>query len=420
MATFHQTGIITTLHPLYEAFDRDEYLANLENKLEGYSRHLKIALLLPSLYSEIKNPQVLDKIIDDLQHVNYIHRIVVALGGATDANEFEHAKDYFSRLRTPRRDLKVLWVDGPRIQDVFHEIQNKDVSTGVAGKGQSVWIALGYLLARKDCNVIALHDCDIVTYDRTLLGRLVEPTANPNNDFEFCKGYYARISPENKMMKGRVTRLFVTPFVDTMSKIMRERGFDELRNFFMYHRTFNYPLAGEFSFNIRLAHGINIAYDWGLEVSTLSEVYRRVMPQKIAQIDLTCNYEHKHQDVSPENMETGLHRMVIDIAKFYLNYIRSHGVPLDDAFVDMILHSYYENALLFIKSYSDDAEVNDLAYNRYDEEITVRHFRGFLWTAWEQCRGPHESTLIPSWNRVLYSIPDIYNHLNEAVEKDNA
>ena len=39
--------------------------------------------------------------------------------------------------------------------------------------------------------------------------------------------------------------------------------------------------------------------------------------------------------------------------------------------------------------------------------------------AWEQIKGPHESSLIPSWNRVIYSIPDIYKRLLKAVEKDN-
>ena len=110
----------------------------------------------------------------------------------------------------------------------------------------------------------------------------------------------------------------------------------------------------------------------------------------------------------------------MDISKFYLDHVRSHGFPLDDATVDMILHSYYENALAFIKSYSDDAEVNGLIYDRYEEELSARYFRGFLWTAWEQIKGPHESTLIPSWNRVLYSIPGIYEQLLEAVESDNA
>lgn len=221
-------------------------------------------------------------------------------------------------------------------------------------------------------------------------------------------------------MKGRVTRLFVTPFVDAIGRIMWARGLDDLGRFFAYHRNFNYPLAGEFSFTARLARGINIAYDWGLEVATLSEVYHRVIPSKIAQIDLARNYEHKHQDLSREDAGKGLHRMVVDIAKFYLNYMRSHGVPLDDAFVDMMLHTYYENALKFIKSYSDDAEVNTLVYDRYLEEQTVRYFRGFLWTAWEQSKGPSESTLIPSWNRVLYSVPEVSERLLEAVEKDNS
>jgi len=420
MADFHQEGLFTTLHPLYQSFDHEEYLVNLEKKLEEYSRHLCISLLLPSLFSEIQNPQVLDRIMDNIQKVQYLHRVVVALGGASEEAQFREAKEYFGRLRTPNRDLKVVWVEGPRIQQVFQEIEKRDISTGLQGKGQSVWITLGYLFAKEDCDVIALHDCDIVTYDRVLLGRLIEPTANPNNEFEFCKGYYARISPTERAMKGRVTRLFVTPFVDAMSRIMRERGLEELRQFFTYHRNFNYPLAGEFSFLTRLARGINIAYDWGLEVSTLSEVYKRVVNQKIAQVDLAPNYEHKHQDISPDDASKGLHRMVVDIAKFYLNYVRAHGFPLDDSVMDMILHSYYENASGFIKSYSDDAEVNDLVFDRYQEELTVRHFRGFLWTAWEQIKGPHESTLISSWNRVLYSIPGIYSKLLEAVEKDNS
>jgi len=420
MTDFHQEGIITTLHALHEAFDHKEYLENLEKKLEEYSRHLRISLLLPSLHAEIQNPEVLGRIIDEIRKVNYLHSVVVALGGAPEKAQFKEAKEYFGRLRTPERDVKVVWLEGPRIQKIFEEIQKRDISIGVQGKGQSVWVALGYLFAREDCDVIALHDCDIVTYNRVLLGRLIEPTANPNNDFEFCKGYYARISPTERAMKGRVTRLFVTPFMDIMARIMRERGLNELWRFFAYHRTFSYPLAGEFSFLTRLARGINIAYDWGLEVSTLSEVYRRVIPQKIAQIDLATNYEHKHQDLSPDDKSKGLHRMVVDIAKFYLNYVRAHGLPLDDSVVDMILHSYYENALLFIKSYSDDAEVNGLIYDRYQEELTAQYFRGFLWTAWEQIKGPRVSAQIPSWNRVLYSVPNIYPQLLEAVEKDNA
>ena len=418
MADFHQEGVITTLHSLYEAFDRDEYLEELERKLVDYSTHLNISLLLPCLYSELQNPQVLDPIVNDISKVQYLHSIVVALGGA-NYDQFQEARQYFSRLRTDNRELQVVWVDGPGAQEILARIREKDIATGVAGKGQSAWLALGYILGHEKAEVIALHDCDIVTYDRIMLGRLIEPVANPNNDFEFCKGYYARISPTERAMKGRVTRLFVVPFVDAMMKIMRERGFFELEKFFQYHRSFNYPLAGEFSFTAYLARGLNIAYDWGLEVSTLSEVYNKVITKKIAQVDLARNYEHKHQVMSEKDAQRGLHRMVVDIAKFYLNYMRAHGFALDDAIIDMILHTYYQNALSFIKSYSDDAEVNNLIYDRYREEQAAHFFRGFLWTAWEQSKGPQLSTQIPSWNRVIYSLPDIYDHLKYVVEKDN-
>ena len=73
----------------------------------------------------------------------------------------------------------------------------------------------------------------------------------------------------------------------------------------------------------------------------------------------------------------------------------------------------------FIRKYSYDAEINNLNYNLYDEEALARFFRGLLWTAWEQSRGPHEAKLIPSWNRIFYCIPDIYAHLLKAVESDN-
>jgi glucosyl-3-phosphoglycerate synthase len=420
MADFHQEGVITTLHALYETFDRDVYLADLERKLENYAQHLRISLLLPSLFAEIQTPQVLDRILVEIQQVRYLHSVVVALGGAPEETQFREVKEYFQRLCTPKRDVKIVWVDGPHIQSILREIQNREIPIGVQGKGQSVWIGLGYLFAREDCNVIALHDCDVATYDRILLGRLIEPTANPNNDFEFCKGYYPRISPTERAMKGRVTRLFVTPFVDAIMHIMHQRGFSDLERFFQYHRSFDYPLAGEFSIITQLARGINIAYDWGLEVSTLSEVYDRVNLRKIAQIDLAPNYEHKHQVLSQDDANKGLHRMVLDIAKFYFNYMRSHGVSLDDSFVDMIQQTYYQIALGFIKKYSADAEVNDLVFDRYEEEFILRHFRDFLWTAWEQSQGQREGTLIPSWNRVLYSFPEICSQLLEAVEADNA
>jgi glucosyl-3-phosphoglycerate synthase len=420
MTDFHQEPLITTLHALYEAFDKDSYLANLERRLEEHARHERISLLLPSLYSEIRDDGPLNHILDQIKETHYLRNIVVALGGTSEEADFLHAKEYFGQLRTNDREVKVIWVEGPRIQQILGDIGARGLTTGEKGKGQSVWVALGYLFARDESDVIALHDCDIVTYNRILLGRLIEPIANPNNQFQFCKGYYARISLTDKAMKGRATRLFVTPFVDAMANVMCQRGHMELERFFNYHRSYKYPLAGEFCFTSDLARGLNIAYDWGLEVATLSQVYDQLIPRQIAQIDLAPNYEHKHQEMSADDTSKGLHRMAVDIAKFYLTYMRSHGVPLDDAFVDMMLHTYYQNALKYIRKYAFDADVNDLHYDLYEEESAASHFRGFLWDAWMQSKGPQEAKLIPSWNRVAYSFPDIYEHLVDSVEADNA
>jgi len=419
MSEFHQEGDITTIHGFYDLFDPEEYLQRLERKLERFSRQMCISLLLPCLYDEIHVPGVLDNIIAQINRVHYLCSVVVALGGAKEEREFKEVKEYFRSLKRDSRDVKVVWVEGARIGRIFRKLEEQKIPIGVPGKGQSVWITLGYLFASNVCDVIALHDSDIVTYDRLLLGRLIEPTANPNNDFEFCKGYYARISPADREMKGRAKRLFVAPFVEALVNIMHDGGQTTLEEFFRYHRAFRYPLAGEFSFLTRLAKAINISYDWGLEVSTLSEVYNRLTPKKIAQIDLCRNYEHKHQTLSEKDAKAGLHRMVVDITKFYLNYIRSHGMPIDGSFVDMLQHTYYNTALSFVKSYSDDAESNDLVYDRHKEELTVRYFRDFIATAWDQARQEKEGTQIPSWNRVIYSVPDIYDDLLAAVERDN-
>lgn len=419
MGDFHQNGAITTLHGLYEILDRDEYLRTLEGRLESYSKILKISLLLPCLYREVKVATALRGICSHIAKVRYLSQVVVALGGAESPTEFRDAMETFSSLETRGRKLRIVWVQGPRIQGILREMESRKVHTGLPGKGQSVWLALGYILASQQCEVIALHDCDILTYDRVFLGRLLEPVANPDSDFEFCKGYYARISTSERALKGRVTRLFVIPLVDALAELFRNEGKTDLEKFFSYHRSFKYPLAGEVSILARVARGINIACDWGLEVSTLSEVYQRVAPRKIAQIDLAPNYEHNEQEFSEHNPEGGLRKMVVDIGRFFLGYVRSHGVPLSEYFLDMLGHLYYERALFFIKRYSDDARVNGLNYDRHKEEVMARHFQDFLLEAAQRCRTEAGATLVPSWNRVLYSFPKAYERIFEAVEEDN-
>lgn len=103
------------------------------------------------------------------------------------------------------------------------------------GKGRSCWLSFGYLLAARDCDIIALHDCDIINYSREMLARLVYPVAHPNLGYEFCKAYYARYAGR---MYGRVSRLFMTPLIRAMREMAPEAPF--LR----FLDSFRYPLAG--------------------------------------------------------------------------------------------------------------------------------------------------------------------------------
>jgi hypothetical protein len=205
--------------------------------------------------------------------------------------------------------------------------------------------------------------------------RLIEPVADPSKNYEFCKGFYSRISPDDKVMRGRVTRLFVAPFLSAMLPLMRQQGFHELEQYFLFHQSFRYALAGEFCMSRNLAMGIDISYDWGLEVGTLSQVYENLHPRKIAQVDLDINYEHKHQPLSDELSQEGLHRMVMDISRNYLNVMRAKGFALSDEIVDVLQNAYLRAALDAVRRYADDASINQLVYDRYSEEQIVQFFQ---------------------------------------------
>ncbi|MFQ5521356.1 MAG: glycosyl transferase, partial [Candidatus Methylomirabilia bacterium] len=158
MSDFHQGAVITTLHRLGSS-NVDE----LERELEISPLTKPIALVLPCLYSELHG-EALPRIVSELQKVRYLREVVVALGRASEA-EFAHARDYFQQLP---QETQLLWIDGPRMQGLLRELLNAGITTGPDGKGRSAWIAFGYVLAHDKSEVIALHDCDVLTYTREL------------------------------------------------------------------------------------------------------------------------------------------------------------------------------------------------------------------------------------------------------------
>jgi len=280
----------------------------------------------------------------------------------------------------------------------------------VDGKGRANWLAYGYVLATQQARVVATHDCDIVDYDRELLARLCYPTANPNMNYEFAKGYYGRVTDR---LHGRVTRLFMVPLLRSMKSVLGPIPLLE------YLESFRYPLAGECSMTTDLIRANRIPADWGLEVGVLAEVFRNSALKRICQVELVENYEHKHQQLSQNDSRQGLHRMVADIASSIIRNLASYGVEFEAGFLNTMIAAYVRTAQDAIASYSNDAQLNGLKFDRHAEEVAVETFSSALRGAGLNfVRDPMGAPQIPNWSRVISALPGFLDELKEVVEMD--
>ncbi len=405
MADFHQTGVITSLHRLGKPD-----LPRLERELMHYAEERPIALVLPSLYSEINGP-ALKRIVEELIHVPYLTQCVLSLSGPAGPAEYRKFRELVEPIRSiDDESATVIWNQGPRIQALIQRLRDEGLDPGSEGKGRANWLAYGYVLATHRARVVATHDCDILDYDRDLLARLVFPTANPNMSYEFAKGYYSRVSDR---MHGRVTRLFMTPLIRAMKSVL---GPVPLLD---YLESFRYPLAGECSMTTELIRANRIPADWGLEVGVLAEVYRNCSLKRICQVELVENYDHKHQELSEHDGNAGLHRMVRDIAASLIRNLASYGVEFDSGFLNTLIAAYVRTAQDAIARYSDDAKLNGLYFDRHEEEVAVETFSGALRAAGlDFVRDPMGAPQIPNWSRVVSALPDFLDELAGAVEAD--
>jgi glucosyl-3-phosphoglycerate synthase len=402
MADFYQTGVVATLHRLESA-----NLERIEEELTEFGRTQRIALVLPALYGEFTRP-AMPRIIKELRNVEYLHEIVVSLGRATES-EFENARRMLSSL--PQK-VSIIWNDGPGVQSLYELLEAHNLPTGEDGKGRSCWMAYGYLLAASECEVIALHDCDITTYSRELVARLCYPVANPNLGFEFSKGFYSRVG---RKMHGRVTRLFVTPLIRTLQRLVGELPL------LVYLDSFRYALAGEFAMRAELARVTRIPSDWGLEVGMLAEVYRNCALQRICQTELCSNYDHKHQELNAGDPTRGLVRMCVDIAQNLLRTLAAEGAVFTEGLFRTLWVQYIRTAQDTINRYHADAAINGLAFDRNEEESSVLAFAEGLRLACERyMEDPLGAPLIPNWNRVVSAVPDFLDRLQDVVASDNA
>lgn len=401
MADFHQGGSIATLHNLTK-----RPLEELEAELVQFSKQRPMGLLLPSLFSELET-EAMPNILEEVKKVPYLDQIVIGLDRA-DEHQYREALQFFKSLPQHHR---VLWNDGPRLRALHAELMNQGVAPEEEGKGRNVWYCLGYMLATDRADAIALHDCDIVTYDRSLLARLIYPMANPQFSYQFAKGYYPRIA--NESLNGRVTRLLVTPLIRSLEQVAGES------EYLTYLDGFRYPLAGEFSFRRDVIPDIRMPSDWGLEMGTLSEMFRNYSNNKLCQVDIADIYDHKHQDISIDDAAKGLSKMSIDICKLLFRKMAVMGTVFSEEMFRTLKAAYFRNALDFVERYRNDAIMNGLKLDVHKEEEAVELFAENIMKAGSRfLSSPHEKPFIPSWSRVRSAMPDVYDRLVEAVEED--
>lgn len=91
MGDYYQNGIIACFHNLSRRPVED-----LEEELVRFSAKRPMALVLPSLFSELEG-EALPRIVDELAKVPYLDEIVIGLDDA-DADQFAYARQFFSRL----------------------------------------------------------------------------------------------------------------------------------------------------------------------------------------------------------------------------------------------------------------------------------------------------------------------------------
>ena len=356
MADFYQSPHIATLHNL-----RSRAVEELEAQLVNFSTTRPLGLILPSLYSELETP-AMPLIRSELEKVPYLSQVVVGLDRA-DRDQYESALAFFKTLPQQHR---VLWHDGPRLRAIHSELAIRGLAPSEPGKGRNVWYCMGYVLATSRVDAVALHDCDILTYDRSLLARLIYPVAHPQFSFEFCKGYYARVA--NEKLNGRACRLLVGPLIHATKRVLGEN------DFLNYLDSFRYLLAGEFAFRKDLLNDMRVPSDWGLEMGVASEMYRNNSTNRICQVELTDNYDHKHQELSANDAAHGLSRMSLDITKSLIRKLAIQGTVFNQETFRTLKATYYRVALDYAESYRRDAIMNGLDFDTHAEEQAVELF----------------------------------------------
>ncbi|MES2707702.1 MAG: glycosyl transferase [Verrucomicrobiota bacterium] len=352
-----------------------------------------VTLMLPCHARDL-DTESLAGIVRELASAPWISRFIVGLDGVEESG-LAAARESFAGLAGR---VSFLWTDSPEVTAIEDRLKEVKETTAAGGKGRNVWLGLGLALAWADSaapGIVAVHDCDIRAYSRELPARLCLPLLRPEFGFRFAKGFYARHSDR---LHGRLMRLLVRPLLQAME--MRAGPVPGLQ----FLNAFRYPLAGETAMDLAVAQRLAVTATWGLEIGLLDEVRRQLPPSAICQSGLCAAYDHKHQDLSPDDPGAGLHRMAREVAATLLGTISGGSYPWRDE----ILVTWQACAADALRQAEAESFLNGLDFHRDQEALAVRTFGRALESALEL---PGAPALLPSWASAERACPGILDQL---------
>jgi glucosyl-3-phosphoglycerate synthase len=335
VADFAQAGLISTLQRL-----NDGHIAAVERELEGLAQNKTIGLILPCHAADLERP-ALAHILAELAHAEFLGILVLSVNGIEQA-DFE--RRYGARFSG--RGSPCLLFNPPG-----------------GGKGRNVLQAVRFL-CKQQCDVVATQDCDVASFSRGDLARLCYAVAHPELRFRYAKAYYSRVTDR---LYGRVSRLFLTPLLHA---IIRVAGHHPLIDFLL---SFRYPLSGEMAMTRDLAVELPFSDGWGLEIGQLCEVFRRVDPREVCQVDGGSGYDHKHQPA-----ETALTQMAAEIARELFTQLAAEGLPGGEEFRSAVGKAYRREADHALRRSAALARINALPFDVIDETSIVQGFTDHL------------------------------------------
>ncbi|MCW4029874.1 MAG: glucosyl-3-phosphoglycerate synthase [Candidatus Bathyarchaeota archaeon] len=369
----------------------------MSERLRALKPKFPSGLIIPIFGDDIKSPG-LTKMVEEINKCDYLRKVFIALS-TKEADNYEDALRLCRGFKVP---CEVIWCNKPAVLNVLEELKRSGLDvTQLSGKGKDVWLAMG--IASLELRAFAVHDADIVSYDKMLPTKLLYPVIEPKLDFFFSKGYYARINFEKRRFYGRIHRLFISPLLEILQEKLR------YSRFLTYLQSFSYPLAGEIALYSDLSLHLRVASDWGLELGLLAELYRNAAYRRICEVDLGF-YEHRHKPIGPDGLLKTAEDSFVTLLR---TLTEMENMEVSQPFLISLQVAYRRAAQDKIRQYHADATCNNLSFDRHEEEANVDLLSSVILSGGQKYLENPVRAQLPDWLRAIAAMPNIREKLRE-------